>query len=258
MLSKSRIKYIKSLKLKKFRELHKQFIAEGSKLVADLLNSSYHVDVVYATKEWIQQNQDLINSGKPVITEITPSELSSITALTTASPVLAIVDIPGNKFETPDLSSGLTLILDDIRDPGNMGTIIRIADWYGIGQVICSENSVDLYNPKTIQATMGSVARIKVFYADLAEVLQRIVPGTNIYGTFLEGKNIYTQKLEQTGVIVIGNESKGISDEVAQFVTDKLFIPAFHKQNDLTSSAESLNASVAVAIVCSEFRRRSF
>jgi RNA methyltransferase, TrmH family len=252
----SRIKYIHSLKLKKFRELHQQFIAEGSKLVTELINSYYHISELYATREWLLENEKLIPAGKFPIAEITESELGRITALSTSSAVLAIVDIPTDDSALPEFSEGLTLFLDDIRDPGNLGTIVRIADWFGIGQVICSENTVDLYNPKTVQATMGSVARVKVSYADLASTLAAIVPGTKIYGTFLEGENIYSKNLDQKGIIIIGNESQGISDEVAQFVTDRLFIPEFQKQNNFSGTAESLNAAIAAAIVCSEFRRR--
>jgi RNA methyltransferase, TrmH family len=258
MLSNSQVKHIHSLKLKKFREIHRQFIAEGSKLVTDLMRSFYHIDSIFATKEWIRENPQLIISGKLSITEVTPAEMARITSLTTASPVLAVVDIPMSDLAFPDLSSGLTLLIDDISDPGNLGTILRIADWFGISRVICSEDTVDLYNPKTIQATMGSVARVKVTYTDLAGLLQQAAPGVKIYGTFLQGENIYEKDLEQTGVIIIGNESKGISGQVAQFVTDRLFIPGFHAPGDPAGRAESLNASVAAAIVCSEFRRRSF
>jgi len=256
MLSKSRIKHINSLKIKKFRELHRQFIAEGSKLVTDLMKSFYQISGIYATREWIHENEPLITSKNFIITEISASDLNRITALTTSSPVLAVVDIPGDSYAFSGFSEGLTLLLDDIKDPGNLGTIIRIADWFGIGQVLCSETTVDLYNPKTVQATMGSIARIKVIYSDLVKILSGITPGKKIYGTFLDGRNIYSQELDQTGVIIIGNESKGISHEVAQFVTDKLFIPGFHALNNLSDSAESLNASIAAAIVCSEFRRR--
>jgi RNA methyltransferase, TrmH family len=257
MLSKSQVKYIHSLKLKKFREIHKQFIAEGDKLVKDLVNSLYHIDSIYAAKEWIMENRELIASGKIRITEIMSSELERITALSTASPVLAVVDIPGNDVTNISLSKGLTLLIDDIKDPGNLGTIIRIADWFGISRVICSEDTVDLYNPKTIQATMGSVARVKVSYTDLVRLLKQTAPGAKIYGTFLEGENIYEKDLDPAGMIIIGNESKGISSQVAHFVTDRLFIPAFRSGENHESHAESLNASIAAAIVCSEFRRRT-
>ncbi len=256
MLSKSRIKHINSLKIKKFRELHRQFLAEGSKLVTELMKSFYQITNIYATREWILENEQLIASKNFIITEISASDLNRITALTTSSPVLAVIDIPGDSYSLSAFSEGLTLLLDDIKDPGNLGTIIRIADWFGIGQVVCSETTVDLYNTKTVQATMGSIARIKVIYTDLVKTLSGIAPGIKIYGTFLEGENIYSQELDQAGIIIIGNESQGISHEVAQFVTDKLFIPGSQAPNNFTGSAESLNASIAAAIVCSEFRRR--
>jgi RNA methyltransferase, TrmH family len=258
MLSKSRVKHIQSLKLKKFRELHQQFIAEGSKLVTELMTSAYRVDTIFATNEWIRQHEKELAAGNFTVEEVSEPGLERITALSTPSPVLAVINIPVVEGSLYPLSDGLTLMLDDIRDPGNLGTIVRIADWFGIGNIICSDTCVDLYNPKTVQSTMGSIARVRVFYGNLAATLKQIQPGTKVYGTFLEGDNIYTRQLDQTGIIIIGNESQGISEEVSQFVTDKLFIPGFQKQGSRSTSAESLNASVAAAIVCSEFRRRIF
>ena len=222
------------------------------------MNSFYPIAGIYATSEWILENEHLIASKKFTLSEISISDLSRITALNTSSPVLAIVDIPEDSLSHTALHETLTLVLDDIKDPGNLGTIIRVADWFGISRVICSENTVDLYNPKTVQATMGSIARVMVNYADLVKMLRGLPAGLKIYGTFLEGENIYTHKLDQNGVIIIGNESQGISQEVTHFVTNRLFIPGFYAPDNPAGSAESLNASVATAIVCSEFRRRTF
>src|ERR1039457_4807848 len=207
MLSKNRIKYINSLKIKKFREIRYPFIGEGAKMVSELINSFYHISGIYATNDWITSNEQLISSKNINITEVLASELSRITALNTPGPVMAVVDIPEEHHIFSGLSEGLTLFLDEIKDPGNLGTIIRIADWFGISYVICSQTTVDLYNPKTIQATMGSVARVRVIYTDLVNALSGIGPGTKIYGTFLDGANIYSQELTDNGIIIIGSES---------------------------------------------------
>ena len=188
---------------------------------------------------------------------MTEDELSMITALTTPSPAFAIVSIPDTALEPGSFNRKLILALDDIRDPGNLGTIIRIADWFGISAVICSETTVDLYNPKVVQATMGSIARVPVHYTNLAGFLSGLPASLNIYGSFLEGENIYTMDLNNEGIIIIGNESKGISGSVAKFVTDKLHIPSFAAGKGPAAQAESLNASVATAILCSEFKRRN-
>jgi TrmH family RNA methyltransferase len=165
--------------------------------------------------------------------------------------------VPEQKLESVSFTDKLILVIDGIRDPGNLGTIIRIADWFGISAVICSETTVDLYNPKVVQATMGSVARVPVHYTDLINVLSDLPSWTKIYGSFLDGENIYEKELLSKGVIIIGNESRGISESVAQFVTDKLHIPSFPPGKEAASHAESLNASVAAAVLCSEFRRRT-
>jgi TrmH family RNA methyltransferase len=257
MLSRNKVKYINSLTLKKQREKQRQFIAEGSKLVFDLLDSGHHVCEIFATSEWIGKYSSRFHSNNILPTAVTDDELSRITLLTTPAPVLAIVSIPETAIDPGSFTKGLILALDEIRDPGNLGTIIRIADWYGISAVICSETTVDLYNPKVVQATMGSVARVPVHYTGLAGFLSGVPPSMKIYGSFLEGENIYTKELNDTGIIIIGNESKGISGSVAKFVTDKLHIPSFSARGESATYAESLNASVATAVLCSEFKRRT-
>jgi len=257
MLSKNQIRYIHSLKLKKQREKNRQFIAEGSKLVLDLLDCDHHVCEIFATPEWIGKHSSRFHLKKIIPTSVTEDELSRITALTTPGPVLAIVSIPETTIHPGLYTGGLILALDEIRDPGNLGTIIRIADWFGIKAVICSETTVDLYNPKVVQATMGSIARVPVHYTNLAVLLSTLPTPLNIYGSFLEGENIYTRELNDKGIIIIGNESQGISASVAKFVTDKLHIPSFSPGKRSAAHAESLNASVATAVLCSEFKRRT-
>jgi RNA methyltransferase, TrmH family len=256
MLSKNQIKRINSLKTKKFRDLEKQFIAEGTKLVTDLLNSRFKVREIYATTDWITSSSPAPWTSGPEPCPVTAAEMERITALSTPSPVLAVIDIPPQPEDLHASTKDLTLVLDDIRDPGNLGTIIRIADWFGIPAVICSETTVDLYNPKVVQATMGSIARVAVAYADLPVFLAGVPGGTKVYGTFMTGENIYDKELSPAGLILIGNESKGISAKVASFVTDRLSIPSFNPSEDPAMHAESLNASIAAALVCSEFRRR--
>lgn len=253
MLSKNRIKFIHSLKRKKFRETHHRFLVEGSKLVLDLLRSPYSISEIFVTHSWIAEKVQEVIQRKVPVTEITEAEMEKITSLSTPSPVLAIVEIPAAVPDVTGIAGDLVLMLDDIRDPGNLGTIIRIADWFGIRTIICSENTVDLYNPKVVQSTMGSIAKVDVFYRDLKKFLEDLPHNIKIYGTFLDGENIYTGILENKGIVIIGNESNGISGDVSHFVSNRLCIPAFTPGKP----PDSLNASVATAIVCSEFRRRT-
>jgi TrmH family RNA methyltransferase len=251
MLSKNRIKYLTSLQVKKYREESNQFIAEGVKMVDELLNSSFKINEIFALNEWIEKNHSKTNI---LVTEIDQKELERISGLSTPNQVVALVDIPRRLINIHEIYSDLVIVLDEIRDPGNLGTIIRIADWYGIKNIVCSENSVDVYNPKVVQATMGSIARVDVFYTNLNSFISKTPKNINIYGTLLEGENIYLNDLSQNGIIVIGNEAKGISKDILPLITNKIHIPSFaiNKNN----KAESLNASIATAIICSEFRRR--
>ncbi len=273
MLSKSQIKHIAALKLKKFREEHSQFIAEGHKLVMDLVNSEFSVAGIFASSGWILSNLLQTGERKIPVFETLPQEMKRMSGLSTPSPVLAVVNIPGPNPSPLGGELGrdsLVLALDDIRDPGNLGTIIRIADWFGIGLVLCSESCVDTYNPKVVQATMGSIARVKVVRCNLAEALSTLsgsttpsgsptpsgcIGGFPVYGAFLEGDPLFSQTLSHHGVIVIGNESHGISPELVPLITRKLFIPSFGTA--ASGKAESLNASIATAILCAEFRRKT-
>lgn len=251
MLSKNKIKYIHSLKLSKFRDEYQQFIAEGDKLVCDLLLSNYKISDIFATKDWIENNPV---SNTISVTEVTENELERISQLSTPNKVLAILDYKKLTESGNDIFNELILMLDEIKDPGNMGTIIRIADWFGISNLICSNHSVEIYNPKVVQSTMGSIARVNVTYTDLKVFLDNVPTNIPIYGTLLDGENIYNQDLSSNGIIIVGNESRGISKEIIPFITKKILIPAYAQNKE--SKAESLNASVATAIVCAEFKRK--
>jgi len=253
ILSKNQVSYIRSLKLKKFRDIEKKFIVEGHKLVVEILCSSFDVEMVYAIPEWIEQNQTLCKKSKVNINEISQSQLEAISLQKTPNQVLAIVKIiePINfpKFNQHDC----VLILDQIGDPGNLGTIIRTADWFGIKHIICSNTCVDLYNPKTVQATMGSITRVQVYYTNLPEFLNSLKGEVNVYGAFLKGKNSTIVEFKRPCILIIGNESQGISPEVDKFVTEKIFIQPHPNQNEY--HAESLNASVSAAILLYEVNR---
>jgi TrmH family RNA methyltransferase len=255
MLSKNQIKFINSLKQKKYREEHNLFVAEGAKIVPELLASGIKVKQVFATSEFLRKHKIEDNIER---FEIKEAELERISSLMTANEALALCEIPVYEMDNASFSDQLTLVLDDIKDPGNMGTIIRIADWFGIGNVVCSNNSVDVFNPKVVQATMGSIARIKIHYAELKSFIikQKESGQIPVYGALLEGENIYSKELPESGIIIIGSESHGISDSVREMVTDKISIPSFSHYSQSGGEAESLNAAVATAIICSEFRRK--
>ncbi len=239
MLSKQTIKDIQTLGQKKFRQQERLFIAEGPKLVKELLEADASmVKEVFALKEWITDNEKI--SAKTTVTEITETELERISQLTTPNKVLAIVRQSEEDIEIKTKGK-ITLALDGIQDPGNLGTIIRTADWFGIEQVVCSNDSAEVYNPKVVQATMGSIARVKVIYRDLQEWLAE-QKGIMIYATTLEGEDISTVKKIKEGIIIFGNESKGISPGILEQATVKLTIPRKGK-------AESLNAAVAAGVV---------
>ncbi len=245
MLSQAEIKLINSLKLTKNRRKTGLFLVEGPKMISELINyANFEIKFIAANKKWIDSHSDLNNFA---LKEISENALQKLSNFSTANEVLAIVKIPEYQEFTTNIDS-LYLVLDNIQDPGNLGTIIRTADWFGIKQIICSTDTVDCFNPKVVQATMGSLFRVKCYYEDIPTFLKKQqIP---IYGTLLNGKNIYKENLSQSGFIVIGNESKGISQEVQSLITRPLFIPNYSQ-----SKAESLNASIASAIVCAEFRR---
>ncbi len=250
MLSKNKIKFFNSLKLRKFRIKHNLFIAEGEKLVFEILQSQIKPKFIITSK--IQKFETLTDSNTEII-EADISEIKKISQLVTPPATIGIFNIPDYNLDIKEIENSLTIFCDDIQNPGNLGTIIRTADWFGIKNVLCSENSADIYNSKTVQATMGAIASVRVHYVNKIKFFSSLNKALPVYGTFLNGKNIYETELCNRGIIIIGNEGKGISDETEQFVTERLFIPSFNTDNKTT---ESLNAALATAVICSEFRRR--
>ncbi|MFE3871508.1 TrmH family RNA methyltransferase [Flavobacterium sp. ZS1P70] len=240
MVSKNQIKLITSLQQKKYRNTNKLFFAEGVKVIQELLQSNFELEHLYSTLN------DFEEVSKVKKTLIDDNDLKKISALSTPNSCLAVFKIP---VEKDKIESGLILALDSVRDPGNLGTILRLCDWFGINQLLCSKETVDVYNPKVVQATMGSIARVNVNYVDLnAFITQTKLP---IFGTFMDGENIYKTSLPQEGIIIMGNEANGISAELEKLIQNRLTIPRF---GDIQKT-ESLNVATATAIVLSEFRR---
>jgi len=253
-ISNNQIKQINSLKHKKIREKQNFFISEGEKIVDELLSSSFQIRTIIALKDWIELNGGKISDRNIEILQASKEELSRLSLFKTPNKVLAIAAIPRYDLNYNTLKNKITLVLDNIQDPGNLGTIIRLADWFGIQNIICSENSVDIFNPKVIQATMGAFLRVKVFYQNLIVLLNEVKKNYKIpvYGAFLNEKNIYITLLPSEALIVFGNESKGISYSLVNLIDERITIPSFNPNKMKT---ESLNISIAAAIICSEFRR---
>lgn len=234
MITKNQIKFIKSLSLKKNRIKEQLFIAEGEKVVSELLRSDFEIKNIYATKEWKVNNDN--------ITQISNAELQRISNLKSPNKVLAVAQFKNHKITKHE---GITLVLDEINDPGNLGTIIRMCDWFGVKQIICSKNTVDIFNPKVVQSAMGSAFRVKVNYTDLENYLSDIK--TPIYGAFMHGKNLKEVKLPKSAHLVMGNEANGISFEINKLITDKVAI------KNIGKSVESLNVAVATSILLHVF-----
>ena len=247
MIGKNTIKWVHSLEMKKNRKREGLFVAEGPKVVGDLL-SRFRLHSVFATDEWTGGE----SIGADVRLErVDDDTLRRLSFLQHPQQVVAVMEM--NKEEKVEVDADrLTIMLDGVQDPGNLGTIIRIADWFGIDSIICSPDTADAYNPKVVQATMGSLGRVSVTYSPLVPLLSSLPADMPIYGTLLDGKDIYQKELTRHGVIIMGNEGNGISDEVRAMVTHPLLIPRFRQGE----SAESLNVAVATAITCSEFCRR--
>lgn len=242
MLSKNQIKLITGLQQKKFRQSNLLFVAEGVKVLQELLLSNFVLDHLYVTEDVLS---GVPNDKKTLVSN---DELKKISSLSTANNCLAVFHIPENQMLA---ESDIIIALDAIRDPGNLGTIIRLCDWFGIRQVICSNETVDVYNPKVVQATMGSIARVSVTYVDLPKYLSESkIP---IYGTFMDGENVYKETLPKQCILVLGNEANGISVEVEKIVNHKLAIPRFGQ----LQQTESLNVATATAIFLSELKRGS-
>lgn len=256
MISKNKLKLLRQLSAKKHRDELGLFIAEGPKVVGDLMGA-FDCHVLLATAEWLAAHADMYERGwadsRTEVVEVTQSELEQASLLKTPRDVLAVFR---RRVAAPDLAAParqLTLALDGVQDPGNLGTILRIADWFGIEHVYCSLDTADAFSPKTVQATMGAIARVKVHYLPLAELFAACGDDVPVYGTFLDGQDLYAQPLSANGVVVMGNEGNGISDAVAASINRRLFIPSFPADRE---TSESLNVAIATAITCAEFRRR--
>ncbi|MBU2951287.1 RNA methyltransferase [Tamlana agarivorans] len=241
MLSKSQIKLITSLKQKKYRQQHGFFVVEGIKTIRELLNSDLELHQLYTTESF----------GEHLEREVLVShaDLKKISYLSTPNTAMALFKMPEPK---PIQENKLIVALDDVRDPGNLGTIIRLCDWFGIQDLICSKQTVDCYNPKVIQATMGSITRVNINYVDLETFIKE--QKSTVFGAFMEGENVYANKLPREGVLVMGNEANGVSEAVEKLITAKISIPRF---GDLQAT-ESLNVATATAILLSEFKRVAF
>jgi len=252
VLSKNNIKFINSLRYKKYRQIHQHFFVEGEKLVNEAFHSGFNIKQIIATEKGLKSFDEklLINKNLIITNE---KELKKISAFTTPNKIFAIIEIPETNNYKIEIQKELVLGFEEINDPGNFGTIIRTADWFGIKTVFCSTNSVDIYNPKVVQATMGAVFRVKLICCDLKKIVNLYKNKMNVYGTFISGNNIFNEELPDNGLILFGNESKGLSEELESLVDYKITIPNYSNKNIKT---ESLNISSAVAIVCAQFRNK--
>ena len=246
MISKNQMKLVGQLEQKKYRRREGLFVAEGPKVVGDLLSCGFEARMLFATAQW----QPTVPVAPTVVQPVSDDELQRLSFLQHPQQVLAVFALPQPAAVLPE-TGHLYLALDGVQDPGNLGTIIRIADWFGIDTIFCSEDTADAWNPKVVQATMGSIARVRLVYTDLAALLSETA--LPVYGTLLDGHDIYHEQLTSDGIIVMGNEGNGISAPIRQLITRRLLIPDFHQG----PTADSLNVAIATAITCSEFRRRS-
>ena len=247
MITKNQIKFVRSLHLKKNRDVHNCFVVEGEKIVNEILESNYNIKICFATRDW---KNSLIDAKEVQL--VSEKELERISSLKSPNKVIAIVEKPNRNLEKLSVDRGFTLLLDDIKNPGNLGTIIRICDWFGVKNIICSDLSVDLFNPKVIQATMGSLLRVDVYYSDIEEVIKNLPQDFPVYGSFVDGEseNIVDLELEDDAVLVMGNESFGISNNLINLINKKVTIKSEN------SKSESLNVAIATAILLYEFKRK--
>ncbi len=251
-LSKNAIKYIRSLQQKKFRQKYNIFVLEGDKIAREILRqSNLDIEAIYALDEWITNNSLLLQSHQQSVHAIEPTELKKISSLTTPNQVLVIAKKPEIELEASLVANDLTLYLDAIQDPGNMGTILRIADWFGVPYVFCSTHCVEVYSPKVVQASMGALLRVRVLEMELRALRERF-PGLPVFGAVLEGENIFKTKFSQSGILAIGNESRGISPETEALLTRRIAIPKAQ-----AGGAESLNAAIATGIIVAAWKNLS-
>ncbi|HWV28916.1 MAG TPA: RNA methyltransferase [Dyadobacter sp.] len=250
MLSKNRIKYINSLKIKKYRQLHEAFVIEGAKSVLELLDSDFKIEFVLVTQEFQQKYSSILTRHNVTLETVTAQELEGLGSFQTNDSCLAVAKTKENAFLSPAQGEYM-LMLDDVRDPGNLGTIIRVADWYGIAKIVCSRDTTDVYNPKVIAAAKGSFTRVKLHYADLIQYFEKVKDvNQQVIGAFLGGNSLYDFEYPANGgIIIMGNESNGISEQVERFVTNKIMIPRF-------GEAESLNVGIATAVMLDNMRRQ--
>jgi RNA methyltransferase, TrmH family len=253
MISKNKIKLIRSLAYKKYRQRYGLFLVEGDKSVLEVLNSNYHINELYASENFLSSHENIIHRVEKIF-KARVEEIQKASLLTNPQNTLAVCYMPSTENYITELT-GLSVFLDGIQDPGNLGTIIRACDWFGIEQLICSPDTVDVYNPKVIQASMGSFCRVKIIYVPFNDIAglagDSQIP---IYGTFTKGHNIYKEILPHKAIVVFGNEGRGISKEVSQRIEHKISIPSFDNKAE---KADSLNVAITAAIVCSEFRRKT-
>lgn len=249
-ISKSKISVLSSLVQKKHRMAESLFMAEGSKCVMDTL-PFFNLEYLVATENWLECHVHNVDSSK--ILTASKDQIRKISHLSSSGEVVAVYHMPSWQPDYGRVKTELTLLLDGLQDPGNMGTIIRLADWFGIHQIFCSYDTVDVFNPKCVQASMGAISRVKVFYVDLIDLVNdnQEIP---LYGTFLDGDDIYETQLSSYGFIVMGNEGNGISPRLSKLITNRLFIPSYPKGEE---TSESLNVGIATAITVAEFRRRT-
>ena len=241
MISKNQIKFVKSLQKKKFRLEYKCFVVESIKNMNEIINSDYKVQQIFATENWIErfENRDDVS-----INLVKEHEMKRISSLKTASDVLAVVKIPKkkNNFDF----SGVNIVLDDVKDPGNLGTIIRICDWFGVKNIYCSEETVDMYNPKVVQSTMGSISRVNIIYTDLKEMIVTLGDRVSVYAAVMSGEDLNQIKVDENSLIVFGNESNGISKEIKHVISERITI-------NKIGQAESLNVAASAAIILNKF-----
>lgn len=253
MVSKTKSNFIISLQKKKVREEEKLYVIEGDKLVKEFLAAKVAVKILVAKPEFLNSLPLFHKHGIGEIIPASYDELKKISSLKTPHNALAVIEMPEVKMDFADLKMGLKVALDFVQDPGNLGTIIRAAAWFGIKNIYCSEDCADIYNPKVIQASMGAILHVNVFYTDLVKLFEKASENKiRIYGALIEGESIYSHKLGNQGIILLGNESKGISEELLPFITDKIMIP---KITDAKSGIDSLNVSMAASVILSEFTR---
>ena len=258
MISSSKSKLIRSLRQKKYRDQNQLFLVEGEKMVGEFITGGpanpFHIREFFATPGWIDRNRYILQQSGAEVTEASQAEIKKVSNLVTPQPVIALASIPQKLLNASSLLNTPVLAFESIRDPGNLGTIIRTADWFGIRHIVCTPDSTDLFNPKVVQSTMGAIVRVEVHYQELERLqASKELKSKAVFGTFMEGENIYETTLEPDPVILFGNESHGLSQRFSTLIQRRISIPSFYP---LGKGSESLNVASTVAVVCSELRRR--